>query len=380
MFTGAALSAHDANRVQAFTVGPSSAFAACEGLDSSNDSRARNSFPRAAELRYRTRVAGGIGQAPASDEVGNLIIVHGEPRLSKLDPQGRSIWSQRLPSEASCTPALLSDGSILIVTRDADALLFRADGKLQHKQALPLSDPRRRAFAIPTASGGAFLASGTDLLELDAHGELVRQARARGIVSGIAESGAGLIAVAETGTVELARATGDFELVGNFGGSAPEGAAVRAGNVLAVVDAHKLVRLDLATGQIQTLTSDPALSLSGPLALFDSRGFALVVDGGFVSLRAGDGTENNRVALNATGQAFDLATRGLRPALLISDGSGAIAVTRSGSDALLLGSDGDTLRFDNSACLDPFRPTPVRDGVAFACRSGQLLVVSGTAQ
>jgi PQQ-like domain len=375
-----ALWAHDANRVQAVAVGRSSAFAACEGLDSSNENRARASFPRAPEIRFRTRIPGGIGQAPASDEAGDLIVAQGEPRLSKLDKQGRSLWSERLPSEASCTPTLLSNGSILVVTRDADALLFQPTGALLHKQALPLSDPRRRTFSIPTASGGAFVASGADLLQLDARGAVERQAHARGSITAIAESGSDLVAISENGSVELARATGDFELVGNLGGTAPEGGAVQAGKVLAVVDAHRLVALDLSTGQTQTLATDPALTLSGPPALFENQGAALVADGGFVSLRARDGSETVRVSVATATQAFDPATRALRAAQLIADRAGGVAAVRSASDALLLRADGNALRFDNSACLDPFRPTPVPGGIAFTCRSGQVLVVSDKAQ
>jgi hypothetical protein len=377
--SGRALSAHDANRVQAVAVGRSAALAACEGLDSSNSSRARTTFPRAPEVRFRTRLAGGIGQAPACDQAGNLIIVHGEPRLSKLDAFGRSLWSERLPSEASCSPALLSNGSILVVTRDADALLFQANGALQHKRALPLSDPRRHTFSIPTASGGALVASGVDLLQLDARGDVERQAHARGSITAIAESGPDLVAISENGSVELARATGDFELIGNLGGTAPEGGAVQAGKVLAVVDLHRLVALDLATGQTQTLATDPALTLSGPPALFEHQGSALVADGGFVSLRAPGGTETIRVSLASAAQAFDPAARALRAAVLIGDRAGGVAAVRSASDALLLHADGSALRFDNSACLDPFRPTPVPGGIAFTCRSGQVLVVSDKA-
>ena len=374
--SGRALLAHDANRVQAVTVGRSAALAACEGLDSSNSSRARANFPRAPDVRFRTRISGGIGQAPSCDQAGNLILAHGEPRLSKLDAHGRSLWTERLPSEASCTPALLSNGAILVVTRDADALLFQPSGVLQYKQALPLSDPRRRTFSIPTASGGALVASGADLLQLDARGAVERQAHARGSITAIAESESDLVAISENGSVELARATGDFELVGNLGGTAPEGGAVQAGKVLAVVDAHRLVALDLATGQTQTLATDPALALSGPPTLFENQGSALVADGGFVSLRASGGRESVRVSIATATQAFDPAARALRAALLIGDRSGAVAAVRSASDALLLQADGSALRFDNSACLDPFRPTPVPGGIAFTCRSGQVLVVS----
>ncbi len=371
--------AHSPNQVQTLTVGRSAAWASCEGVAADNSSRARSAFPRTPELRFRTRIAGGIGQAPASDELGNLIIAHGEPRLSKLDPRGHSLWSERLPSEASCTPTLLSNGSILVVTRAAEALLFQASGKLRDKHALPLADPRRRTFSIPTASGGVLIASGTDLLELDASGELVRQAKARGVVTAIAEGSMGLVAVSENGNVEVARATGDFELVGSLSGTVPEGAALQGARVLAVVDAHKLLSLDLATGALTTLATDAALSLSGPPALFDNHGSALVADGGLVSVRAADGTETLRVSIAAASLVFDAAARGLRAALLVSDGAGGVAAARSGSDALLLNPDGSAQRVDNSACLDPFRPTPTRDGVVFTCRSGQVFGVSGKA-
>jgi hypothetical protein len=374
------LLARDANRVHAVAVGRSAGLSTCEGLDSSNSSRAQLSFPVAPEVRFRTRISGGIGQPPVSDAAGNLIVAHSEPRLSKLDAQGRSTWSQRLASEASCAPALLSNDSILIVTRDADALVFSADGELQHKRALPFSDPHRRAFAIPTASGGALVASGGDLVQLDANAEIERQARAHGIVTAIAQSRADLVSIAENGAVELARATGDFELVGNLGGTAPEGGAVQSGKVLAIVDGHRLVSLDLGSGQTRTLATDPALTLSGPPALFENQGFALVADGGFVSLRARDGAETVRASVAAASQAFDPATRALRAAVLITDRVGGVAAVRSASDALLLRADGTAVRLDNSACLDPFRPTPVRGGVAFTCRSGQVLVVSDRAQ
>ncbi len=374
-----AFAAHNPNQVQTIAVGRSAAWASCEGVDASNSSRARAAFPRAPELRYRTRVAGGIGQAPVSDQLGNLIIAHGEPRLSKLDARGHSLWSERLPSEASCSPTLLRSGSILIVTRDADALLFHPSGKLRAKHVLPLSDPRRRTFSIPTASGGALIACGTDLLELDASGELVRQARARGSVTALAEASAGLVAISDNGSVELAHATGDFELVGNLGGTVPEGGAVQAGKVLAVVDAHKWVSLDLSTGQLVTLATDPGLSLSGPAALFDNHGAALVADGGLISVRAADGAETLRASIAPASLAFDAAARGLRAALVISDGAGGVAATRSGSDALVLNPDGNALRIEGSACLDPFRPTPTRDGIVFTCRSGQVFGVSDKA-
>src|SRR4051812_11078252 len=110
---GAALG-RDAERVQVVAVGRSPAVVASEGLDASNARRSRVPFPQNPELTLRLRLNGGIGQAPAADEAGNLIILHSEPRISKLDANARTVWTERLPSEASSAPVLLASGSILV--------------------------------------------------------------------------------------------------------------------------------------------------------------------------------------------------------------------------------------------------------------------------
>lgn len=368
--------AHDANRVHTLLVGRGSGLATCEGLDASNDNRARIAFPSNLELTFRVRLPGGIGQPPASDARGNLIVAHSEPRLSKLDVNGQTLWTERLPSEASSAPVLTSDGSILIVTADAQALLFSAAGKLKNRCGLPVADPRRHTLAIPTSSAGALLASGHDLLELDHTGQIVRQWRASANITALAEAGSDLVAIGDNGSVERARATGDFELVGSFSGVVRDGAALAPGTVLAIVDAHKWLALDLLTGRVRVLTTDPALELSGPLALFEAGGAALVGDGGFVSLRGQDGGETLRVALSAAGQTPDPSQQNLRTARVITDAAGAVAAVQSGKDALLQARDGRTLRFSGTSCLDPFRPTPTPGGLVFTCRSGQVFGVT----
>jgi outer membrane protein assembly factor BamB len=368
--------ASDANRVHAFVVGSSPGLANCEWLDASNTSRARTRLPRTPEVAFRIRLPGGIGQAPASDAAGALIVVHGEPRVSKLDAQGRTLWTKRLESEAVAAPVLTSDGTILLLTREGEALLFAPSGKLLRKSALPLGESRHRTLAIPTVNGGALVASGTDVVELDQSGEVARQTHTLTNITAIAQSDSGLLAICEDGAVALARATGDFEVIGNLGGAVPDGGAVQRGKIFAVVDAHKLVAFDLARGSAVVLASDAAVAISGPPLLFENGSSVVVVDGGFLSLHATTGNETLRVSVAEASRAFDPASRALRPALSIGDTTGAIAASRSDSDALILAADGKAQRLDNTSCLDPFRPTPTQAGVVFACRSGQLFFVS----
>lgn len=373
-----ASNARDASRVHRLLFGPVPSLSACAGLNANNDYRARISFPKNPELAFRARLSGGIGQAPASDARGNLIIVHSEPRLSKVDAKGRLLWTERLPSEAAAAPVLTSRGSVLIVTRDAEARLYSATGKLEATRTLPILDPKRRTTVIPISSGGVLVASGSDLLELDQDAQIVRKTRARSNITALAESGGSLVAVGENGTVEFARETGDFELVGSFGGSVPDGAAVRDGKVWAVVDAHKWLLLELFTGAVKTLATDSTLTLAGPAALFESGVAALLADDGFVSLRGADGAELSRVPISAPDMPFDLAQRerGLHRARLIGDDKGNIAVVQAGNDALVIGTDGRVLRLDGTSCLDPFRPTPTPGGLVFTCRSGQMFGVT----
>ncbi len=378
LFAGASY-ASDANRAHAFVVGRGAGLASSEWLDASNNSRARTHFPRTPEVAFRIRLPGGIGQAPASDAAGNLIIVHGEPRVSKLDPRGRTLWTKRLESEATSAPVLTSDGTLLLLTRDGEALLLAPSGKLLHKSPLPLGEPRHRTLAIPTANGGALVASGTDIVELDQAGEIARQTHTLTNITAIAQADSGLLAICEDGALALGRATGDFEVIGNFGGAVPDGAAVQSGKVFAVVDAHKLVAFDLARGSAVVLASDPAITLSGPPLLFENQSSVVVADGGFLSLHAAGGGETLRVSIAEASRAFDPASRALRPTLSIGDAAGAVAAARSDSDALILTPDGKAQRLDNTSCLDPFRPTPTRGSVVFACRSGQLFGVSDKA-
>lgn len=370
--------AHDANGVHRFVLGKGSALAASEALNAAGTLRSSTTFPKAPRIASRARLTNGIGQAPASDAAGNLYIAHGEPRVSKLDPSGRALWSERLPSEAAAAPALLANGRLLIVTREAEALVYAANGVLLERRPLPLAELRRRFLLVPTTNAGALVANGNEVLELDDRAQVVRRAKARAPLSALLESDSGWLAVSETGSVERARQTGDLELVAELGGSVADGAAVQDGRLLALVDGHRFVSLDLRSGAVSPLANEPTLNLSGPLAAFAKGGAAFVIDGGFVSTRAADGSETLRVAVGA-GAGFEPAMRGLRPALLVADARGALTATRSGNDAIVLASDGSTTRLDGSACLDPFRATPVPSGLVLACRSGQLFFVSDTA-
>jgi hypothetical protein len=377
--TGNTSFARDASRVQSFTVGASPGLASCEGLDATNANRARVHFPRSAEVAFRLRIAGGVGQAPASDAAGNLIVAHGEPRVSKLDPRGQTLWTERLTSEVASSPVITSDGSILLLTRDAEALILAPSGKPLHKSVLPFAEPLRHVLAIPTSNSGALVASGADIAELDAQGEVIRQTHLPGAITALAEWHSDLLAICENGTLVAAQITGDFEVIGNLGGTAPEGGAAQAGKLFAIVDAHKLVAFDLSTHSVVTLASDPASVLNGPVTLLENQSAVVVADGGFLSIHAASGAEALRVSVAEVGRAFDPALRALRPASTISDRAGAVAAARSGSDALILQADGKAQRFDNTSCLDPFRPTPTRAGVVFACRAGQLFGVSDKA-
>jgi hypothetical protein len=363
------------SRVQHFVVGASPGFASGEWLDAHNSSRSRVRLPRAPTINFRLRLTGGIGQAPASDSDGNLIVVQGEPRVTKLDARGKTLWSERLRAEASGAPVITSSGSILIVTRSANALLFDPFGRLLFDRPLALSEPRHRTLTIALTNGGALVASGRELLELTSAAQIARQSHLPANVVSVAEWGAQLLAVCDTGALALAHATGGFEPIGSLGGSV-EGAALEGDSLNAVVDAHRLVAFDLRTHQIRLLAADPTLELAGVPALFSDRGSAVVADGGFLSFRSSSGAERQRLSLGEPGRAVDPTTRALHPALLIVDPAGGVATTRSGSDALLFQPDGSSRRLEGTTCLDPWRPTPGRDGVFLTCRSGQIFGVS----
>ena len=244
---------------------------------------------------------------------------------------------------------------------------------------MPFAELRQRTLAIPTANGGALVASGPEIVELAATGEVTRQTRTLANVTALAQAATDLLAICENGALALAHPTGDFEVIGNLGGAAPEGGALQNGKVYAVVDGHKLVAFDLTRASVVVLASDPTVTFTGPPMLFENESSVMIADGGFLSLRAPSGSETLRASIAEASRAFDPALRALRPALAVADAGGAVAAARSDSDALILAPDGKAQRLDNTSCLDPFRPTPTQGGVVFACRSGQLFFVSDKA-
>ncbi len=368
-------SAENAARAHAFSIGAELPSASGETLDVSSTSVARSRFPRAPVVAFRARLPGGIGQAPASDGAGNLIVLHAEPRLSKLDAQGRTLWSRRIEAEAMSAPIITAGGAIAFIDLQGDARVFSASGADLGAHALPFSDLRRHALVAPLANGGLLAASGSEIVELDAHGAVVRQGHASAAIVALAQSGTSTLVVSDNGAIAEGRASGDFELVGSFAGVVTDRVAARNGKLIAVVDGHKLIAFELATRALHTLSNDFAVTLSGPPVAFPSGAFALVADGALVVTYAANGTEAQRVSL-LDGAPFEPALRALRSARLIGDAAGAIAAVRSGSDARIVANDGRAVRLDDTACLDPFRPTPTRTGLALACRSGQLFFVS----
>jgi len=371
------ISAESAHRAHLLAVG-TLVSASGEGLDSGNTSTTHFAIPRQPNVAFRTRLSGGIGQPLASDAAGNLFVAHGEPRLSKLSPDGRQLWSRRLEAEAVAPPMITTGGEVAVITLGGDISLFSAIGAELGTTPLPFSDPRRHTLGLPLSTGGLAVASGNELFELSSDGQVLRQGHAKSPVISLAESGPSLLAVSDNGAIAEARASGDFEPIGSFGGPVTEGAAARDGRLYAVVDSHELAAFELKTGTTKIVANDFAVAWSGPPVVLGSGGFALVVDGGFVSVRAPNGSETLRVAL-LEGRTFDPLLRALRPARVIGDDTSALVAVRSSSDALVLVPDGHAVRLEDTACLDPFRPTPTRRGLALACRSGQLFIVSDKA-
>lgn len=370
--------AESARVAHTLVIGEMVTSASGEGLDSGSSGTVHEHFPRAPVVSFRTRLAGGIAEPPASDAAGNLIVAHAEPRVSKLSPEGHELWSQRLEAEPAAPPIITRNGTIAIITQKGDSVALTETGAELATHPLPLSDPRRRARAIPLAHGGLAVASGSEIVELGATGEVLRQGHAKSTVVALVQSGASLLAVADSGGISEARPSGDFELIGRFGGAVTEGAAERNGVLVAIVDGHKLVAFELASHATRVLASDFAVSWSGAPIAFERGGFALVADGGFVSTYAASGAELARVSL-LENRGFDPTLRSLRPARLVGDSESAIIAVRPASDAFLLAADGHAQRLEDTACLDPFRPTPTAHGLALSCRSGQLFMVSDKA-
>jgi hypothetical protein len=293
------------------SVGAPRGAAPSERLDPRRTGRARTLLPAAPVELWRRHVSGNVEVPPAIDEAGNIYVALTVSELIKVGPDSRERWRARFGRAGAVTaPALLSDGTITVITSTGTAWGFTPNGSVRF--STPLGISRRDADTIPVAlaNGGLLIAAGSAVVEIDADGAV----RARGTlgadvysesaartssdrgpnarpfateraVGAVVDSPGGALVTTASGNVYRFHPPAAPRRVGSFGGVAVRGAMLADDRTLvAVVDHRRVVALDLPTGTTHVRSSGllydapPALGPGGLVVVGTQLGLLLGID------------------------------------------------------------------------------------------------------
>lgn len=328
-------------------------------------------LPERPSTVWQTRVTPPLVGELAADAEGRLLVAHAEGRLTALDAAGHALWSLRAGTELALGPLPVAGGRSLLVTRDAQVIRVSAGGVLEGRETLPWAPSEQHPIAIPTLDGGAIVAAGSTLGRIGPRGAEGYAARLSEPIRAVFEWQGATLAVGHAGTIFARRAAGDPVRFGSF--QTPVRAVALVGQRLFALGRSELLAFDLVTKERRVAFGDPAAELRDLAALAGGR-LRLVAAGALLVDLDTNGHELGRMRL-------PLAESGGELASIVTDRTGRTLLGTTSSTLLTLSPQGDSAALPDSSCIDPMRPTPVKDGrFVVACRSGLLRAFSDRAR
>ncbi len=372
-------------------VGAPRGAAPSERLDPRRTGRASTRLPGSpVELWRRNKRDGYIDLPPVIDADGAILVALTVPEIVKVAPDSSDLWHVRLGNaSALAPPTLLSDGTVAVVTGAGIAWGITPAGSVRFSTPLGVRWRDSDCAPLALADGGLLVAAGNALVEIDSDGLVraratldERPASGEHATGAVLDSPGGSLITTASGNVYRFRPPGAPRKVGSFGGTTARGAVLADGRtLLAVVDGHRLVALDLPTGTTHVRAG--GIALDGPPAQ-DPSGFSLVVAQLGVLLGV-DAAGNERMhvvldkPLGGLGGGLSLggvmAPADLKPSPpVVVDGSGRVAFVRANGRAGVVWPDGHVEIASERACTSPpVAVLPAGDRrMLVACHDGAL--------
>ncbi|HEX5099642.1 MAG TPA: PQQ-binding-like beta-propeller repeat protein [Polyangiaceae bacterium] len=332
-------------------------------VDANGTNQTSALLPEHPSTVWQTRITPPLAGELAADAEGRLLVAHAEGRLTALDSVGHALWSVRVGAELALGPLPVAGGRSLLVTRDAHLIRVSAGGVLEGRETLPWAPFEQSPLAVPTLDGGAIVAAGSTLARIGPRGAEGYEARLPDPIRAVFEWQGTTLAVGHSGTIFVRRAAGDPVRFGSF--QTPVRAVALVGQRLFALGRSELLTFDLVTKERRIAFGDPSAELRDFAALAGGR-LRLVATGALLLDLDPNGHELGRVRLPIAESGGELAS-------IVTDRTGRTLLGTTSSTLLTLAPHGDSAALPDSSCIDPMRPTPVRDGLfVVACRSGLL--------
>ena len=281
----------DPRRPQTVIVGTSPGPATTARVDAQRTGLSRTTLPRGPlKALWRKPLGAAIEHAPLVTD-DQIIIVTSRGEVQWLGLDGAEQAKVFLALGATGAPALLADGTVVVVTSGGEAVGVRKSGLRFRVQLGGDRTLTARTVSVALPDGGVGVATGGELSVLDAEGNVRARATAPEPPQGpLLTSEGRILFTSGTGVVYGWLAGRDVTRLGGFGG-AVDGGMVLDGprTALAVVDGSRLVSLDLQNGAPIPRISLPGGAFLGPpavrggvaylLAMVPGRTFVVGIDG-----------------------------------------------------------------------------------------------------
>ncbi len=323
------------------------------------------------------------------DAAGGILIALTIPEMVKLGPDSRDLWRDPLRlgnAPALAPPTLLSDGTVAVVTAAGIAWGITPAGGVRF--STPLGIRWRDADTAPLAleDGGLLVAAGNALVEIDADGVI----RARAVLDehaagehatgAVLDSPGGSLITTASGNVYRFRPPAGPRKVGSFGGTTARGAVLAdERTLLAVVDSHRLVALDLPTGTTHVRAG--GIAFDGPPTVMEPGGLTLLTAqlGLLLGVDAA-GNERFHVMLDRqpTGGGLSPSSAFVQVELkpsppVVVDAWGRVAFVRGSGRAGVVSPEGHVEIASDRVCASPVAVLPAGDRrMLIVCHDGML--------
>jgi hypothetical protein len=287
----------DTRRPLTVVVGESAGPASTIRSDAHRDGLARAAFPRAPlHVDWRFSVGGGnIEQPPVvSNEAIIVVTTHGDVVWVPHDAKDRNEIARQpigIAATSSSAPALLSNGTVVVVGGSTDAIAVGVDKtgvrfRTQLQGAFP-GESLDSVAPLALDDGGVAVATANEIALLDASGNVRVRAPIPEPLSGplLASGGAApssrrIFAVSKTGVVYAWAPGGangrDVSRVGSFQAPVQGGAVMTSDDtLLAIVGDSRMMTLDVRQGLAVPLASFTGGGYLGPVAFRRGAAYAM---------------------------------------------------------------------------------------------------------
>ncbi len=269
----------DPRRAATFVVGAPGGPMPMQRVDARRSGATKQPLPSGAlAVAWRKTIGLSVDQPALAGADGTVAIVTARGDVVFLDENGDEKGHVTVDGRSAGPAAMTSDGTVVFATSSGDAVGVRRSSPRPRFVSRIGGERNPRAAPLPLDDGGVVVATTTDLVVLDAEGNVRhRVTLADAAAAPLVASGDKVLAVSSAGTVYGWTPGREPVRMGSFGAPIDGGAAlVDDTTLVAVIEGNHLVDLDLAHGARGTRSiSTTGLYLGPPAVRRDAKGTTL---------------------------------------------------------------------------------------------------------